>query len=136
MWPFFFWREIHTVSKKNRVMKRHIKDFNRFSVNESRWETTLGGKRVKVSDPGAHKSYTVTMNITGEENGISPMNTADIISAAERHDVLIAVESWRGPSGGNTEIKLTGEDEDIIAFLHDAVGDDAELYIEDYGIGM
>lgn len=114
-------------------MKRHIQDFNRFSVNEMITGSVpppkgfAGGKQ--------KRKFFMDLNLVrghnDPSNEVTPEMTFKFLQALQDNDVLLSVEEWFGPGGGATSISLYGTKSDVQSAFMQGLGDDAEWYIED-----
>lgn len=81
-------------------MKRHIQDFNRFSVNEEDSYQPMGRRGT-----GGIKTYEFVINMLGDD--IDAGTNHDFIHALARNGVLLNVIEW-SDMNGTTTIHLTG----------------------------
>ena len=101
-------------------MKRHIQDFNRFSVNEMSIDAGMPKATVPVH------TWEFDMLIVED-----PMLTYDFMSALEKNNVLMNIVTWRGPGGGSPVVRLTGTEEAVKNVFRETQDmDGAEQFIE------
>lgn len=101
-------------------MKRHISDYEGFSMNE--------GMGMGMEMPRGRRDHgrgIIDFEISlaaGEYYDILP----DLFDSMERNNVLFRVENWQGRQGGNPEMYLTGARSAIERVLREVLPDDAD----------
>ena len=97
---------IYRSTKKKTTMKRHIQDFNRFSVNEM--STEADGMGHMLPKAGAVHTWEFDLLIAED-----PEMTYNLMRALEDNDVLMNIVTWHGPGGGSPVVGLTGTEEAV-----------------------